>query len=138
MYLLYGEDSDVEEEPETYTLQELVPRSAPTPPPIVLTLPPPTPATTEPVAGPSHQVQPPAPQGKTKKRRRAISPSSREPPQTRQRLGYMELLATLSPENQSMVFRAAELGLNGGGRRTRVINERHAVSQEFPIPWEVR
>ena len=81
-----------------------------------------------------------------KKRRRAISPNSQtleEPPSSRARgepekgtANYREVLATLSIEDQEMVDRAASLGLERVDR-PRVVNRRHAVSREYPVPPEV-
>lgn len=124
--LFYGE-SDSEDESDMLTLEEL--SSAP--------------GTS--TAGPSFEptvMTSSAPEGtsKGKKRRRAISPRAPQEVETRRaRLdneSFLDTIAALSPQNQQMVYRAAELGLIKDAR-PRAFNNRHAVSHEFPVPEEV-
>ena len=120
MAIQYG-DSDSDSDSE-YTLHELtpLPRDAPLPPP--------------PAPTPSALPTPALPQqsgGGGRKRRRAVSPSSFESETRRLRVPrtdhHLDVLATLSPENQGMVFRAAEVGLNREEPRPRAINIRYLI-----------
>ena len=83
--------------------------------------------------------------GLRKKRRLAISPSgtesSTESESRRIRLQpYAKTLETLTSADQELVKKAASRDLVVGNwevSRQRVVNRRHVVSNEYPVPNEV-
>ena len=69
-----------------------------------------------------------------------MSPETLESDSQRMRMdtwNYQEFMASLPLDTQEMMVRAADIGLDRV-ERPRAINRRHAVSQEFPVPNEVR
>ena len=50
---------------------------------------------------------------------------------------YLVTLSSLSMEERDMVQRAAMVGLEQDEENPRMVNIRHAVSHEFPVPQEV-
>ena len=128
-------------ENEDVTLEELVPLTGPVaaavaePDPVPVNVP--EVLAHVPVPEPTPSTSAPPEKG-GRKRRRAVSPGALQADTRRIRLeSYQEVLASLSLDTQDMICRAAEVGIDRTNIRPRVINRRHAVSHEFPVPQEV-
>ena len=129
-------DSDSED--EGFNLQELLP---PSPLPPVASLPPsPLPPAVSLPPPPVAPSLPPAsePVTRPRKRRRDISPTSMVSEARRMRVSsFSEIMAELSPMILDQLERATDVGIPKEQFRPKVMNIRHVVSQEFPIPYEV-
>ena len=51
---------------------------------------------------------------------------------------YSVTMSLLLVEDRDMVQRAAKVGLNQDEENPRIINRRHVVSKEFPVPQQVK
>ena len=143
----------VECDNDDITLQELVPPSFPLPTPVPVpgpssvtdtctssTLPSSSADPSSSTAPSTSSADPAQADKRGRKRRRAVSPETLLADSRRMRVdtdNYQEFLASLPIETQDILIRAAVVGLDRSDDRPHVINRRHAVSLEYPVPHEV-